>query len=333
LPQRLIIIQIQQTEHLADVEPFLQAAIFALGLCFGSFLNVCIYRLPREKSVVTPRSACPHCGDPIPLYHNLPVLSWLILRGKCRSCQQPISPRYLVIEILTGLLFLGCYAHFGLTLAALKCVVLGYLLLGLVFTDAETKLLPDAMTLPGLALGIGFSLVVPVNDLASRIMPGLVSPAMRSEISWRIWSLSDSLLGAAVGASFLYGAAAIYLRARGVEGMGFGDVKLMALIGAFLGTKLTVFTIFAASLTGSLFGLSTVLAVWIKRLRRIQARRASSHIISSGISSDQARRRAWQSARLALRYYEMPFGVFLGGMALLSFLFGNRLLHWYWRAL
>jgi len=233
-----------------------------------------------------------------------------------------------VIELLTGLLFLGCYAHFGLTLAALKCVVLGYLLLGLVFTDAETKLLPDAMTLPGLALGIGFSLVVPVNDLASRIMPGLVSPAMRSEISWRIWSLSDSLLGAAVGASFLYGAAAIYLRARGVEGMGFGDVKLMALIGAFLGTKLTVLTIFAASLAGSLFGLSTVLAVWMKRVRRIEARRTSS-----SLSSNDARRRAWQSARLALRYYEMPFGVFLGGMALLSFLFGNRLLHWYWRAL
>jgi leader peptidase (prepilin peptidase)/N-methyltransferase len=229
-----------------------------------------------------------------------------------------------VIELLTGLLFLGCYAHFGLTLGMLKCAVLGYLLLGLIFTDAETKLLPDAMTLPGLALGIVFSLVVPVNDLASRIMPGLVSPAMRSEISWRMWSLSDSLLGAAIGASFLYGAAAIYLRARGVEGMGFGDVKLMAMIGAFLGTKLTVLTIFAASLAGSLFGLSTVLAVWMKRIRRIEAR---------GTASIEARRRAWQSARLALRYYEMPFGVFLGGMALLSFLFGNRLLHWYWRAL
>jgi leader peptidase (prepilin peptidase)/N-methyltransferase len=295
-----------------------------MGLCFGSFLNVCIYRLPLGKSVVTPRSACPHCGDPIPLYHNLPVISWLILRGECRSCQQPISPRYLVVELLTGLLFLGCYAHFGLTLAMLKCTVLGFLLLGLVFTDAETKLLPDAMTLPGLALGILFSLVVPVNDLASRIMPGLVSPAMRGEISWRIWSLSDSLLGAAVGASFLYGAAAIYLRARGVEGMGFGDVKLMAMIGAFLGTKLTVLTIFAASLAGSLFGLSTVLAVWMKRLRRLQARR-TSHV--------EARRRAWQSARMVLRYYEMPFGVFLGAMALLSFLFGNQLLHWYWRAL
>jgi leader peptidase (prepilin peptidase)/N-methyltransferase len=310
--------------------------MFALGLCFGSFLNVCIYRLPLGKSVVTPRSACPHCGDMIPLYHNLPVVSWLILRGKCRACKQSISPRYLVIELLTGLLFLNCYTHFGLTLAMLKCIVLGYLLLGLVFTDAETKLLPDAMTLPGLALGIMFSLVVPVNDLASRIMPGMVSLAMRGEISWRLWSLSDSLLGAAIGASFLYGAAAIYLRARGVEGMGFGDVKLMAMIGAFLGTRLTVLTIFAASLAGSLFGLSTILAVWLKRLRRIQARRTSSQFssdISSRISSNDARRRAWQSARLALRYYEMPFGVFLGGMALLSFFFGNSLLHWYWRAL
>ena len=336
------------------MEITLAVAIFALGLCFGSFLNVCIYRLPLGKSVVTPRSACPHCGDLIPLYHNVPVLSWLILRGKCRSCKAPISPRYLVIELLTGLLFLGCYAHFGLTLGMLKCTVLGYLLLGLIFTDAETKLLPDAMTLPGLALGIAFSLVVPVNDLASRIMPGLVSPAMRSEISWRLWSLSDSLLGAALGASFLYGAAAIYLRARGVEGMGFGDVKLMAMIGAFLGIKLTVLTIFSASLAGSLFGLSTVLAVWIKRLRRNEARATASHTSSSGISSTDnspatpsgvssgmsldearsaARRRAWRSARLALRYYEMPFGVFLGSMALLSFFFGNQLLHWYWSPL
>jgi leader peptidase (prepilin peptidase) / N-methyltransferase len=306
------------------VDPLLAAAIFALGLCFGSFLNVCIYRLPRDQSVVTPRSACPHCGDPIPLYHNVPVLSWLILRGRCRACKQPISVRYLVIELLTGVLFVVCYAHFGLSLEMLKCTVLGWLLLGLIFTDAETKLLPDAMTLPGLALGVAFSLVVPVNDLASRIMPGLVSVSLRHQIPWRMWSLADSLLGAAVGASFLYGAAAIYLRARGVEGMGFGDVKLMAMIGAFLGTKLTVLTIFTASAAGSLFGLSTVLAVWIKRTRRIVAR---------GATSSAACRRAWQSARMALRYYEMPFGVFLGSMALLVSFFGNRLLHWYWSAL
>lgn len=303
------------------MDPLLAAAIFFLGLAFGSFLNVCIYRLPLGKSVVTPRSACPHCGKLIPLYYNLPVLSWLILRGKCSACKQPISPRYLVVELLTGMLFVGCYAHFGLTLAMLKCVVLGYLLLGLIFTDAETKLLPDALTLPGVALGIAFSLLVPVDDLASRIMPGLVSLPLSGDVSWRLWSLADSLLGAAVGASFLYGAAAIYLRARGVEGMGFGDVKLMAMIGAFLGTKLTVLTIFAASLAGSLFGIGTILAVWIKRTRRNAAR---------GTSSLEARRRAWHSARLALRYYEMPFGVFLGSMALLAFFFGNGLLHWYW---
>jgi leader peptidase (prepilin peptidase)/N-methyltransferase len=303
------------------LDPLFAAAIFALGLAFGSFLNVCIYRLPLGKSVVAPRSACPHCGHQIPLYDNLPVLSWLVLLGKCRNCREPISVRYLVVEVLTGVLFLSCYAHFGLNLAMLKSVVLGYLLLGLIFTDAETKLLPDALTLPGLALGIVFSLLVPVNDLATQIMPGLVRLPLSSDVSWRLWSVLDSLVGAVVGASFLYGAAAIYLRARGVEGMGFGDVKLMAMIGAFLGTKLTVLTIFAASLAGSLFGVSTVLAVWIKRTRRILAR---------GTSSLEARRRAWQSARLALRFYEMPFGVFLGGMALLSFLFGNQLLHWYW---
>ncbi len=303
------------------MDPLFAAAIFALGLAFGSFLNVCIYRLPLEKSVVTPRSACPHCGKLIPLYDNLPVVSWLALGGKCRQCKEPISPRYLVVELLTGLLFLGCYAHFDLSLGMLKCIALGYLLLGLIFTDAETKLLPDALTLPGLALGIVFSLLVPVNDLASRIMPGLVSLPLSGDVSWRLWSLADSALGATVGASFLYGAAAIYLRARGVEGMGFGDVKLMAMIGAFLGTKLTVLTIFAASLAGSLFGISTVLAVWVKRTRRNAAR---------GTPSLQARRRAWQSARMALRYYEMPFGVFLGSMALLSFFFGNQLLHWYW---
>jgi leader peptidase (prepilin peptidase) / N-methyltransferase len=303
---------------------FLASVIFIFGLCFGSFLNVCIYRLPRDKSVVAPRSACPHCADPIPLYHNIPVLSWLVLRGKCRACQQPISARYLLVELLTGFLFVVCYWHFGVSLAMLKCAVLGWLLLGLIFTDAETKLLPDALTLPGLVFGVAFSLVVPVNDLASRIMPGLVSVPLRHEIPWRIWSLSDSLLGAVVGASFLYGAAAIYLRARGVEGMGFGDVKLMAMIGAFLGTKLTVLTVFAASVAGSLFGLSTVLAVWIKRTRRRVAR---------GAAFSPAYRRAWQSARMALRYYEMPFGVFLGSMALLAFFFGNQLLRWYWRGL
>src|SRR5437879_8393648 len=177
------------------------------------------------------------------------------------------------------------------------------------------------MTLPGLVVGLLFSLIVPVNDLASQLLPGLISLPVSSDISSHFLSFIDAFLGAAVGASFLYGAGAIYLRARGVEGMGFGDVKLMAMVGAFLGIKLTIFTIFTASIAGSLFGLSTVVVVWIKRTRRRMARHHES--------AREARRRAWQSAAIALRRHQMPFGVFLGSMAMVAFFFGNRFLRSY----
>ncbi len=315
-----------QTQTRADmyikVDSAITAVIFVLGLIFGSFLNVCIYRLPRELSVVAPRSACPKCKRMIAFYDNIPVLSWLILRGRCRHCHTPISPRYVVIELMTGALFTLCYWHFGLSLSTLKYCVFSFLLLGLIFTDAETKLLPDKLTLPGLALGIAFSFFVPVNDLASQFLPGMVSLPSSGEVSLRLLSLFDSLLGAAVGASFIYGVGAIYLRWRGMEGMGFGDVKLMAMVGAFLGMKLTVFTIFAASVTGSLFGLATVFIVWLKRTHRFMKRLADAQA---------ARRRGWQSAQMVYRYYQMPFGVFLGSMAMLAFFFGNRLLRWYGR--
>jgi leader peptidase (prepilin peptidase)/N-methyltransferase len=304
------------------VDPVLAAAIFVLGLTFGSFLNVCIYRLPRDLSVVFPRSTCPGCHNLIRAYDNVPVLSWLILRGRCRHCKTQISARYLLVEILTGAIFLACYAHFGASLATLKYCALGFLLLGLIFTDAETQLLPDKMTLPGLVLGLLFSLVVPVNDLASQLLPGLVSLPVSSDVSWHLLSLVDAVLGAIVGASFIYGAGAIYLRARGVEGMGFGDVKLMAMIGAFLGVKLTIFTLFTASIAGSLFGVSTVLAVWIKRTRRRMSRNHEP--------ARTARRRAWESAAIALRRHQMPFGVFLGSMAMVAFFYGDSFLHWYW---
>jgi leader peptidase (prepilin peptidase) / N-methyltransferase len=304
------------------VDPVIASAIFVLGLAFGSFLNVCIYRLPLGLSVVTPRSACPQCKHPIALYDNIPVLSWLILGGRCRHCKARISPRYLTIELLTGALFLACYWFFGPTLSTLKYCTFAFLLLGLIFTDAETKLLPDKMTLPGLALGLVFSLLVPVNDLASQFLPGMANLPFSGELSMRMVSLVDSLLGAALGASFIYGAGAIYLRWRGTEGMGFGDVKLMAMVGAFLGMKLTVFTIFTASIAGSLFGLTTVLVVWLKRTHRFMKRLANAQA---------ARRRGWQSAQMVYRYYQLPFGVFLGSMALLAFFFGNQFLRWYGR--
>lgn len=304
------------------MDPSYASAIFLIGLAFGSFLNVCIYRLPLGLSVVTPRSACPGCKRRIAFYDNMPVISWLILGGRCRHCKTRISPRYLFVELLTGILFLGCYAYFGLTVASLKYCVFGFLLLGLIFTDVETKLLPDKLTLPGLALGTIFSLLVPLNDVASQFLPNMVSLPFSAELSARLLSLADSLLGAALGASFIYGAGAVYLRWRGAEGMGFGDVKLMAMIGAFLGMKLTIFTIFTASLAGSLFGLATVLTVWIKRTHRFTRRLANL---------TAARRRGWQSARMVYRHYQMPFGVFLGSMALLALFVGNQFLRWYGR--
>src|ERR1700683_1551473 len=306
----------------SSVDPFYASSILFLGLSFGSFLNVCIYRLPLGLSVVTPRSQCPRCKHLIAFYDNMPVISWLILRGRCRQCKTRISPRYLFIELLTGALFLGCYAYFGLTLATFKYCVFGFLILGLIFTDAETKLLPDKMTLPGLALGIIFSLLVPVNDLASQFLSGVVNLPFSADVSTRLLSLLDSLLGAALGASFIYGAGAIYLRWRGAEGMGFGDVKLMAMVGAFLGVKLTMFTIFTASLAGSFFGFATGFVVWLKRTHRFRKTLANAQA---------ARRRGWPSGPVGYRASQMPFGVFLGSMALIAFFFGNRFLHWYGR--
>ena len=227
-----------------------------------------------------------------------------------------------MVELATGFLFLLCYWHFGLTLEMLKASVLGFLLLGLIFTDFETHLLPDKLTLTGFALGLAFSLLVPVRDLVSQLAPVFWGTAAIGGASWRLFSFLDALAGAVVGASFLYGVGVIYLRWRGVEGMGFGDVKLMAMLGSFLGLRLTVFTMAAASLAGSFFGLWTVFAVWIKRTQR---RKHAFH--ESGMA---ARRRAWASAAVALRRHQMPFGVFLGGMGLVAYFFGQQFLRWYW---
>lgn len=285
--------------------------VFAFGLIFGSFLNVCIYRMPRGLSVVSPRSACPTCGKQIAAYDNIPVLSWLLLRGRCRACHTRITPRYMIVELLLGLLFLACFAEFGLRLETLKWCSFSFLLLGLVFTDAETHLLPDKLTLPGLALGIAWSLLVAVPGPLGFYYDRSASPALLS--------LGDALIGAAVGAGFIYGTAAIYLRLRGAEGMGMGDVKLMAMVGAFLGAALTLFVLITASVLGGFYGAMIVLNIFRKRLSRY--RRGPSR--SSPVA------RAWRAASLSLRYYEMPFGVLLGSTALFALFAGQRILIWY----
>lgn len=293
---------------------------FLFGLIFGSFLNVVIYRVPRELSVVKPRSACPNCGTMIRAYDNIPVLSWIFLRGRCRDCEHPISARYAIVELLCGFLFVfACFYAVPLDNAVaiftlLKLCVLFFLLLGLIFIDFEHHLLPDALTLPGLLFGLIISLRVPVGGLPLFITRRFL--AFRWPLS--LISLVDSLVGALVGALFIYAVGELYFRVRHIEGMGFGDVKLMGMVGAFLGVKMTLFTIFAGALLGTIFGVSATLYVWRKRILR-RTKKRESNVLS----------RSWRSANLMFRYYEVPFGVFLGSMAIVAVFVGNRLVNMY----
>jgi leader peptidase (prepilin peptidase)/N-methyltransferase len=227
------------------------AAAFLLGLLVGSFLNVCIHRLPKDESVIRPRSRCPHCGQPIRWYDNIPVLSFLILAGRCRDCGGAISFLYPTVELVTGFLFAVLAADLGLTVTALKHAIFVSLMLVLAFADLNDRILPDEITLGGAASGLLFSLIHPLEaGLASLLL---------SAFGWRLsaWfsSAAESLLGAAVAAAVLYAIAELYYRIRFREGMGLGDVKMMALIGAFLGLRKAFLTVLLASVLGAALGL------------------------------------------------------------------------------
>ncbi len=294
-------------------------ATFVYGLAFGSFLNVCIYRLPLGRSIVRPRSACPNCNQPINFYDNIPVLSWFLLRGRCRNCSQRISPRYWIVELVVASLFLASYWQFGPALATIKACAFCFLIVGLICTDADHKLLPDELTYSGVVLGLGFSPLVTVPG-ATRLILIVMQPRFHRLLPhFRLISFSDALIAALFGGLFIFAVGEFYFRVRGIEGMGFGDVKLMAMIGAFLGLKLTLFTILTASFTGMLYGLALVLTVWMKRWRRLRQRRRQT----------KALRRAWNSAQLVFRFHQIPFGVFLGAMGLVGLFFGDRLANAY----
>jgi len=303
----------------------LAAGFFCFGLIFGSFLNVCIHRLPRGLSVVAPRSACPECHTAIAAYDNIPVLSWLILRGRCRRCGARITPRYAVVELICGLLFLLSYLQAGFSLEAAKACVLCFLLVGLTFTDAETHLLPDALTLPGLAIGLLFSLVTLVPGPAYKLFPlHFQTPPTNLQVDlqlgWR--SLLNSLMGAAIGAGALYGIGWVYLKLRKVAGMGLGDVKLMAMVGAFLGPLLTLFVLCTASLLGGFYGIFLLFTVFRSRLVRYRTRLGA-----------QAPGRAWQAANVAMQGLEIPFGVFLCVMSIAAWFYGVAAIRGYLRLL
>jgi len=208
--------------------------VAAVGLVIGSYLNVVIHRLPREESTVLPRSRCPRCGAQLRVRDNLPLLSFLLLRGRCRQCKAPISWRYPLVEAATAALFVGSLEAFGLSWHAAAAAAFGSALIALAGIDYEHFLLPDVITLPGIAVGLLISLFA-------------------DWIDWR-----QALLGAALGGGGLWLLARLWLLLRHEEGMGLGDVKMLAMVGAFLGWQGVLVTVFVGSLAGALLGLSLI---------------------------------------------------------------------------
>lgn len=214
---------------------FFPMVFFVYGLCIGSFLNVCIYRIPASKSLIRPGSSCPSCNTPIKFYDNIPVVSYLILRGKCRSCQSGISFRYPFVEILTGLAWALCYYRFGISAESAVMVVFLSVLILITFIDIDHRIIPDIISLPG----------IPLFFLAAVFFTPL--------------DLKSSLIGILVGGGSLFLVAEGYYLLTKNEGMGGGDIKLLAMIGALIGWKGVFFTIFASSAIGTVVGLFVML--------------------------------------------------------------------------
>ncbi len=232
------------------------ALAFLLGLVVGSFLNVCIHRWPRTESVVAPRSHCPACNRQIAWHDNVPALSYILLRGRCRSCGVAVPARYLLVELATAGLFALVALKFGAGLAALKVALLAAMLMILFFTDLEHFVLPDQVTVSGLLAGIAFSPFVPLRAGVAQVGCDLlgVYPA-----PWAV-SLLESLASALIFGGILYMTGEIFYRLRGVEGLGFGDVKLVAMLAAFQGSSEALLVLLAACLLATLYGTAAVLS-------------------------------------------------------------------------
>ena len=247
---------------------FAPLAMVLIGLCVGSFLNVCIYRLPLKQSVVWPASRCPGCGHELAWFDNIPVASYLVLRGRCRTCRLPISMRYPIVEALTAAMFLWHWTVFGPTPLLLVRLVFACALIVLFAIDLDHQILPDMITLPGIVVGFACSWFVPPGPLMS-------------------------LAGIALGGGLLWAIAEAWFRIRKVEAMGFGDVKMLAMVGAFLGVKLVMVTFVLSSMIGGVVGVLLI-----------------------------ASRRADMATRV-------PFGTMLAVAALMASLYGDSLLTWY----
>jgi len=265
---------------------------------------VCITRIPEEVSIVSPGSRCPRCEKPIKPYDNVPVLAWFWLRAKCRNCGLPISPMYPLVEFLTGLLFVGCYLEFGISQATAKWLLFICLIIILTVTDLRVRLLPDVITWPGFAVGVLFSAFVPPNDGVAFLLSLRLFHHLPPE---RVLGVIEALLGAAFGSLLLWAAAALYKLVRGREGMGLGDVKMMLMVGAFLGVRNAFITILLGTLLGSILGVAVIATMYAGGAGRRLAERASQRGLGT---VNQIR---W----LIASQYHLPLGTFLGIAALI----------------
>ena len=266
----------------------IEAALAALaGLLIGSFLNVCIYRLPLDLSVVAPRSFCPKCDKPIAWFDNVPLFSYLMLRGRCRNCAERIPIRYPVVELLTGVSFFCAVWMLGPTAAAMKFCVFAAIDITLMFSDLEERILPDEFTLGGAAAGVIFAAFVPFNW-------GIVRAFLLQVQNARLVSMAEALFAALFCGGTLWLVGFLYEKLRHREGLGFGDVKMVAMIGAFLGLQGALLTLITGSLLGAVVGLCFI----------------------------------WFTGKDASTY-ELPFGTFLGAAALGVGFYSEVFLPWH----
>ncbi|HVT04430.1 MAG TPA: prepilin peptidase [Thermoanaerobaculia bacterium] len=259
--------------------PLLALYVFLLGAIIGSFLNVVIYRYPHGESLAFPGSHCPNCGAPIRFYDNVPVLSWVLLRGRCRACHQSIAVRYPLVELANGLFYLALFIRTGVSLSFVPLAAIVSMTIVLIFIDLDIQILPDVIDLPGIGLGLLLGYLAqrepPAADLT--VAPDLLS----------------SIIGAIVGAGLLWGIAVAYKLLRHIEGMGLGDVKMLAMIGAILGWQSLLPCLLLACITGAIFGI----LLTIRSTRNLQ--------------------------------FALPFGVFLGLSLIFTIFFGGTLSKWY----
>lgn len=271
--------------------------VFAFGAIVGSFLNVVIHRVPHELSIVFPNSACPKCEKPIKPYDNIPILSWLVLGGKCRNCKGGISYRYPAVELLNALLFVLVYWRVGMTPYLPVALIFTACMVSLVFIDAEHMILPNVLTYPllgfSLLIRISFPLLFAANYFSD--LEHVPFSAFADHPRWLI-SLAGAGLGALVGGGSLWLVGELWKRLRGVEAMGLGDVKMMAAVGALLGWRLAALAIFLGAFSGALIGIVLVM---------------------------RNKDRDFQT--------QIPFGIFLGIGSVAAMLFGDSMIDWYIR--